>query len=65
MTIETGITVTVYADQDYRYEAYVDGELGLNYVEGEQTINIGFGSTAEMEAVAHAMLRAVAAAKKS
>ena len=63
--IETGITVTVYADIDYRYEVSVEDTIELKYVENgrEETISIGFGSVAEMEAVAKAMLK-VAQVKK-
>lgn len=58
--IETGTTITVYADPDYHYEVILDGELSLDYVESnpQRRDHIGFGSIDEMIAVAKAMLRA-------
>ena len=66
MSIATGITLTVYADQDYRYNIEVSDEMALVYEEDgrEQDLRIGFGSLNEMEAVANAMLRAVKLAKE-
>jgi hypothetical protein len=65
MAIETGITLTVYADPDYRFEVEVSDEYSVTYIDGQvdQRINIGFGSLEEMEAVAQAMLKAVKLAK--
>lgn len=66
MAIETGITLTVYADPDYHFEVTVFDELSLSYVEGDRMReNIGFGSLDEMEAVAKAMLKAVKLAKEN
>jgi hypothetical protein len=66
MTIETGITLTVYADADYWYEVDIAEELTLTYKERgrEVDIRLGFGSLDEMEAVARAMLKAVKLAKE-
>jgi hypothetical protein len=62
--IETGITINVYADPDYGYAVHVGSELYVSYIsylkdEGDQDgPPITFGSKAEMEAVAKAMLKA-------
>lgn len=59
--IETGITINVYADPDYGYAVHVGSELSVAYLndKGEQDgPPITFGSKAEMEAVAKAMLKA-------
>lgn len=66
MSIATGITLTVYADQDYRYNIEVSDEMSLVYEEDgrEKDLRISFGSLNEMEAVANAMLRAVKLAKE-
>ena len=67
MALETGITLTVYADVDYRYEVNVADEIDLTYKEDgrDRDLRIGFGSLDEMEAVARAMLNAVKLARDS
>lgn len=67
MTIETGVTFTVYADPDYHFEVEASDEYSVTYVDHQvsQKVNIGFGSLDEMEAVARAMLKAVSVAKNS
>ncbi len=59
--IETGITITVYADLDYHYEIVDEELLEVRYVERgrEASSAVGFGSVDEMEAVAKAMLKVV------
>lgn len=64
MALETGITLTVYADQDYSYDVKVNAStISVNYVESRLTrdrdTELRFGSLEEMEAVAKAMLKAV------
>ena len=54
---ETDVTVTVYADPEYRYEVSAGGLPSLDYVEGERRTHIGFGSVDEMVAVARAILK--------
>ena len=67
MTIQTGITLTVYADPEYYYEVNAFDEYTVTYIEEgrEMTTQITFGSASEMEAVALAMLRALDLAKKA
>jgi hypothetical protein len=60
--IETGITITVLADEEYSYEVHADPSLiGIEYKEvGQKTKQyISFGSLDEMKAVAEAMLKVV------
>lgn len=58
MNIQTGITVEVFPDSEYRYEVSVNDELiSLNYFEEGQEREIAFGSLDELEAVANAMLK--------
>lgn len=65
MSIPTDLVITVYADTDYHYSITCGGEFQLSYNEDglDHAPNIGFGSLAEMEAVANAMLQAVKAAR--
>ena len=66
MMIETGVEVTVYTDEDYKFVVYASDQLGVSYVEDgrDNPIDIGFGSLEEMEAVARAMLKVVEFARK-
>lgn len=63
--IETGMTLTIYADHDYHFKIHVEDLLSLEYIEFDldhkpiPRQDISFGSVDEMEAVAKAMLRAV------
>ena len=63
MKIETGITLTVYADHDYHFDVSVlSDEMSVTYVEAEFDTHgqrLSFGSIEEMQAVAHAMLKAI------
>ena len=63
--IETGVTITVYADEDYRYIiGSAPDKLELLYAEDSGNhSSVTFGSIEEMEAVAQAMLKAVKLAK--
>ena len=58
---ETGITLTVYCELDYKYEISYDEILHITYVEPRESddyrIDLSFGSIEEMEAVAKAMLK--------
>ena len=55
--LDTQVTMTIYADPDYYFEV---NEYDIKYVEGDrQTIEIGFGTNEEVEAVANAMLTIV------
>jgi len=75
MSFETDVTIGVYTDKDYHYEVTLGEENTLNYMETrvkpeddkpisfETVAYISFGSLAEVEAVAQAMLRAVRAAR--
>jgi hypothetical protein len=59
--IETGITINVYADPDYGYAVHVGSEISVAYTDSKGVQDgtaITFGSKAEMEAVAKAMLKA-------
>jgi hypothetical protein len=60
--IETGITINVYADPEYGYAVNVaEDELSIAYTDSKGNVDgtaITFGSKAEMEAVALAMLKA-------
>lgn len=66
MTVETSLTITVTPDPDYKFDVYVStDELYVTYSETARGLKqyqpISFGSREEMEAVAKAMLRALAA----
>jgi hypothetical protein len=67
MTIETGIMLTVYANEKYRYEVEATDEYNvIQYVEAnEDPISISFASLDEMEAVAKAMLKTVKMSRDS
>jgi hypothetical protein len=57
--ITTEVTFTVSSDDDYKYEVCAGEVLSVTYKEYTgQEIFLSFGSVEEMEAVAHAMLRA-------
>jgi len=64
--IETGLTISVYADRHYHYEVQCNGEFSLLYVENgrEDKPYISFGSIEEMEAVATAMLKTARLARE-
>lgn len=65
MAIETGVTLSVYADHDYRFDVEVSDEFSVVYVEnGKEGSRVSFGSLDEMEAVAKAMLKAIKLAKE-
>ena len=58
--METGITLSVYPEDDYHYDVDVHlDEIAVVYNEiGIEKSRMSFGSIEEMEAVARAMLRA-------
>lgn len=70
--IETGLTISVYADRDlitardYHFEVNCGREFSLVYVENgrEDKPYISFGSIEEMEAVATAMLKTARLARE-
>lgn len=49
MSIPTEVTISVYADADYRYEVSIGEQLQLSYIEGKNVQTIGFGSIDEMK----------------
>ena len=61
--IQIGTTLTVYTGDNYNYEVTVDPDsmLSVTYIDEtcRQRVEITFGSTDEMKAVAEAMLRAL------
>ena len=59
--METGITLSIYPEDDYHYDVDVHlDEIAVVYNEiGIEKSRMSFGSIEEMEAVARAMLRAV------
>ena len=58
--METGITLSIYPEDDYHYDVVANIEdISLIYKEqGVEKTRVAFGSIEEMEAVARAMLRA-------
>ena len=71
MTIDTNFSATLYPDPDYHLSvnASQTGDLALTYHErrngaAPEVSRVSFGSLAEMEAVAKAMLTVVEMARK-
>jgi len=67
--MEIGVTLTVYSDDEYRYEIESGADcIELRYIEtceGPVTAHIGFGSYEEMEAVGKALIQASKMAKET
>jgi hypothetical protein len=71
--MEIGVTLTVYSDDEYRYEIESGADcIELRYIEtceggprGPLNAHVSFCSYAEMEAVGKAMIQATKMAKET